>query len=175
MRFPSVDEKSKKPDTNKRSSSSSGSSSAFGYGSTQSGSVSGRERSNSAASASASNYSRSTAKSTQGLERAMETLFEEGSSTTGSSAAGPLKGRSNTLATPLSPEQKAPKLPTRSLTSPSTATFDDARRAKKKKECMRCERTIEDGRWIATDTGGVLCERCWKNMYLPKVGSSLHL
>ena len=104
----------------------------------------------------------------------METLFEEGLSATGSSV-GSLKGRSNTLATPLSPEQKVPKLPTRSLTSPSTATFDEARRAKKKKECMRCEKTIEDGRWIATDTGSVLCERCWKNMYLPKVSSLLRL
>ena len=101
----------------------------------------------------------------------METLFEEGLSTATGSSVGSLKGRSNTLAIPLSPEQKAPKLPTRSLTSPYTATFDEARRTKKKKECMRCEKTIEGGRWIATDTGGVLCERCWKNMYLPKVGS----
>ena len=165
VRFPTVDEKFTGSDTNKRSASS-GSSSAFRYGSTQSSaSVS---RSSSAASASTSNYS---SKSAEGIERAMETLFEEGLSTATGSSVGSLKGRSNTLAIPLSPEQKAPKLPTRSLTSPYTATFDEARRTKKKKECMRCEKTIEGGRWIATDTGGVLCERCWKNMYLPKVGS----
>jgi hypothetical protein len=40
---------------------------------------------------------------------------------------------------------------------------------RKKKECVKCEKIIEDGRWIQTDTGGVLCEKCWKNMYLPKV------
>lgn len=34
---------------------------------------------------------------------------------------------------------------------------------------MKCDKTIDDGRWIQTDAGGVLCEKCWKNMYLPKV------
>ncbi|KAF7294820.1 hypothetical protein MIND_01019900 [Mycena indigotica] len=46
-----------------------------------------------------------------------------------------------------------------------------ARRAaggKKPKVCLRCEKTIEDGKWVAMDEGGVLCERCWKNLYLPK-------
>ncbi|KAF8508376.1 hypothetical protein JB92DRAFT_2640971, partial [Gautieria morchelliformis] len=39
----------------------------------------------------------------------------------------------------------------------------------KPRVCLRCERSIETGRWIKMDTGkGVLCERCWKNMYLPK-------
>ncbi|KIJ35746.1 hypothetical protein M422DRAFT_180355 [Sphaerobolus stellatus SS14] len=33
--------------------------------------------------------------------------------------------------------------------------------------CVRCELTID--KWIKLDPGpGVLCERCWKNMYLPK-------
>jgi hypothetical protein len=103
----------------------------------------------------------------------METLFEEGSSTTGSSSTNvkTKNVRSNTIPgiPPLSPEHKVPKLPTRSLTNPSSASFEDAKR-KKKKECVKCERTIDDGRWIQTDTGGVLCEKCWKNMYLPKVG-----
>jgi hypothetical protein len=33
---------------------------------------------------------------------------------------------------------------------------------------------IEDGRWIQMDEGNVLCERCWKNMYLPKVRATEH-
>jgi hypothetical protein len=36
--------------------------------------------------------------------------------------------------------------------------------------CMRCSMDIEDNRWIQVENGrGVLCGRCWKNMYLPKV------
>ena len=36
--------------------------------------------------------------------------------------------------------------------------------------CMRCSKEIEDNRWIQVESGrGVLCGRCWKNMYLPKV------
>lgn len=178
VRFPSVDEKSNKSALKKSASSSSGSSgSGLNYASASV--YSGRERSNSAASASASNYSRSTTKSTHAIEKAMETLFEEGSSSP--SGASNVKGksqRSNTIPglEPLSPEHKPPKLPTRSLTSPSAASFEESKRSKarRKKECMRCETTIEDGRWIQTDSGGVLCERCWKNMYLPKV-CSLHL
>ena len=55
----------------------------------------------------------------------------------------------------------------------------DARNVRRAKEqehvprprvCIRCEISIENGRWIKMDAGkGVLCERCWKNMYLPKV------
>jgi hypothetical protein len=85
------------------------------------------------------------------------------------------------------------KLPARSLTSPQLerhapavplgggAVDDDRppakgkgvlkkeRAAKKVRACLRCAKTIEDGRWVSVDGGGVLCERCWKNMYLPKV------
>ena len=36
--------------------------------------------------------------------------------------------------------------------------------------CMRCSKDIEDNRWIQVENGrGVLCGKCWKNMYLPKV------
>ena len=149
----------------------------------------GRERSNSANSAaSGSNYSASTAKSTHALDRAMETLFEETASPVSSPAAVKKAGRSNTIPglsiEPTSPESgaahKAPKLPARSLTGPSVhhghnhVTFAEdvpagKRGEEKRRECVRCERVIEDGRWIQTDAGGVLCERCWKNMYLPKV------
>lgn len=42
-------------------------------------------------------------------------------------------------------------------------------KAKKSKVCLKCVIAIENGRWVSTDGGGVLCEKCWKNMYLPKV------
>ena len=36
--------------------------------------------------------------------------------------------------------------------------------------CMRCSKDIGDNRWIQVENGrGVLCGRCWKDMYLPKV------
>ncbi|PPQ91414.1 LOW QUALITY PROTEIN: hypothetical protein CVT25_014302 [Psilocybe cyanescens] len=40
--------------------------------------------------------------------------------------------------------------------------------ARRPKTCLRCAKAIENGRWISVDSGGVLCESCWKNMYLPK-------
>lgn len=39
---------------------------------------------------------------------------------------------------------------------------------RKTKVCIRCEKKIDDGKWVQVDGGGVLCEKCWKNMYLPK-------
>ncbi|KXN91493.1 Paxillin [Leucoagaricus sp. SymC.cos] len=83
--------------------------------------------------------------------------------------------RSNTVQVPPhSPENKPPKLPTRAKTTndykssmlePPTTRKEKTR---KTRVCLRCEKRIEDGRWIKVDTGGALCERCWKNMYLPK-------
>ncbi|KDQ18057.1 hypothetical protein BOTBODRAFT_104437 [Botryobasidium botryosum FD-172 SS1] len=66
---------------------------------------------------------------------------------------------------------KAP--PTRSLTSPAGQSKKRGPSTREKKVCMRCEKTIEDGRWIPVDTdragkSGVLCEKDWKEMYLPK-------
>ncbi|KIJ69321.1 hypothetical protein HYDPIDRAFT_80264 [Hydnomerulius pinastri MD-312] len=128
----------------------------------------------------------------------METLIEEGASVSvlasgsvlasiagpsTSRGAGGKPSRSNTVPGPASPEQKPPKLPTRSHTSPSHPhvhservgiTAEVARirnrgpEKKKDRTCARCETKIEDGRWIRMDGGSVLCERCWKNMYLPK-------
>jgi len=94
-----------------------------------------------------------------------------------------------------SPETSRPiKLPTRSMTSPtmerdkalfpssSTGASGSASGGglvpKKKrptpKTCMRCKKVVDDGRWVSvgseSKTGGVLCEKCWKGMYLPKVG-----
>jgi hypothetical protein len=45
-----------------------------------------------------------------------------------------------------------------------------AKRREKVLTCLRCSKDIEDKRWISVENGrGVLCDRCWKNMYLPKV------
>ncbi|KAF9014085.1 hypothetical protein BDQ17DRAFT_1342035 [Cyathus striatus] len=88
-------------------------------------------------------------------------------STTIGEPSGSKSHRSNTVQGPhSSPEVRHPKLPARSRTTSSM----DVKREKPRKErvCVKCTKRIEDGRWIQTDSGGVLCERCWKNMYLPK-------
>ena len=97
--------------------------------------------------------------------------------------------RSNTVQMPhSSPETRAPKLPTRSRTTPildrgkqhDSSVSDRDRdkvekdgerrvRVKKPKECAKCNKTIDDGRWVQCDGGTVLCDLCWKSMYLPKV------
>ncbi|KAJ7125466.1 hypothetical protein C8R43DRAFT_1075714 [Mycena crocata] len=84
-------------------------------------------------------------------------------------------GRNNSSQRAHSPESRTARLPTRSRnaspTSERSATRDDKREhrtVRKPKICVRCEKTIDDGKWVAVDGGGVLCEKCWKNMYLPK-------
>ncbi|KAI0082836.1 hypothetical protein K474DRAFT_1702811 [Panus rudis PR-1116 ss-1] len=115
---------------------------------------------------------RTTAKSTGALDRAMETLFEEeATSPTVTSTSSPALlalGESHR-------DSKPPKLPTRSHTSPTLGTGrPDSRHGMGKKRtpkirvCVKCDKHIDDGRWIQMDGGSVLCDRCWKNMYLPK-------
>lgn len=96
----------------------------------------------------------------------------------GSSVGGSKSHRSNTIQNPLpnSPEAKQVKLPMRSLTSPKVErdkTLDGSgvkARVRKAKVCLKCQQVIDNGRWVSVDGGGgVLCEKCWKNMYLPKV------
>jgi len=41
-------------------------------------------------------------------------------------------------------------------------------RERRKRQCVKCQTNIDEGRWIEMDEGSVLCEKCWKNMYLPK-------
>lgn len=77
--------------------------------------------------------------------------------------------RSKTLQGVHSPENKPIKLPSRSNTEKVVEGGAEKKAIKRVKVCKRCEKRIEDGRWIQIDGGGVLCERCWKNMYLPKV------
>lgn len=132
-------------------------------------------RSLSASTGSSSYTTRMTAKSTGALDRAMETLFEEGTlSPTGSNAQSPAT-RPIALAGEAQRDSvsKPPKLPMRSHTSPtmSTGRLDGSGHKKrpKVKVCVRCEGAIDDGRWIQMDGGSVLCDKCWKTMYLPKV------
>lgn len=145
---------------------------------------------------SASAATHTTTRSVGALERAMETLIEEGASVSvlasGSvlaSMAGPSgsrgsgkPNRSNTVPGPVSPESRPPKLPARSYTSPhhphihservgitgQVARVRERGKVKKDRICVNCDTKVDDGRWIQMDGGNVLCERCWKNMYLPK-------
>ncbi|KAF8710276.1 Zinc-binding domain present in Lin-11, Isl-1, Mec-3, partial [Rhizoctonia solani] len=61
-------------------------------------------------------------------------------------------------------------IPTRSKTSTSASSTTSSVRRKRIRTCAKCEKRIEDGRWIKIDDGGntVLCEQDWKMMYLPK-------
>jgi hypothetical protein len=69
------------------------------------------------------------------------------------------------------PDTDGRRPPTRALTtptSPSTRARPSVQRRPRERACVRCEKLVPDGRWIETDGPGVLCERCWKSMYLPK-------
>ncbi|KAJ1309590.1 hypothetical protein OPQ81_006363 [Rhizoctonia solani] len=60
-------------------------------------------------------------------------------------------------------------LPTRSKTSVSASSTTSSVRRKRVRTCAKCEKRIDDGRWIKIDDGkSVLCEQDWKMMYLPK-------
>ena len=73
-----------------------------------------------------------------------------------------------------SPDVKSVKLPMRAQSEREKFAGEGKglglpRKVKKAKVCLKCADAIENGRWVSMDGGGVLCERCWKNMYLPKV------
>jgi PDZ and LIM domain protein 5/6/7 len=54
--------------------------------------------------------------------------------------------------------------------SQESTTSGLARHREKTLTCLRCSKDIEDEKWISVENGrGVLCDKCWKNMYLPKV------
>ncbi|RDB21096.1 hypothetical protein Hypma_011867 [Hypsizygus marmoreus] len=97
-----------------------------------------------------------------------------GDNPSGSNGAVKIAQRSNTVQGIVpAPEQKSPKLPARARTSTDRERGMDANREKKERVrkarvCLKCSHKIEDGRWVQMDNGGVLCEKCWKNMYLPK-------
>ncbi|KAL5635430.1 hypothetical protein ACGC1H_004278 [Rhizoctonia solani] len=61
-------------------------------------------------------------------------------------------------------------LPARSKTCTSASSTTSSVRRKRIRTCAKCEKRIDDGRWIKVDDGNsVLCEQDWKMMYLPKV------
>jgi len=140
-----------------------------------------RLRSHSTSTATSSFTVRSMAKSTGALDRVMETLFEEDPiSPTATSVSSPAM-----FPLPLTPAGDAAdrdslsrlKLPARANTTPAGSRPDSRhapagkRRTEKEKKvraCLKCDKVIEDGRWIQMEGGGVMCDRCWKNMYLPK-------
>lgn len=88
------------------------------------------------------------------------------------SVAAPMAHRSNTVQVPVSYSADKPKLVARARTSTekqTEAVREKKERIRKLRVCVKCDKRIEDGRWIQVDGGAVLCEHCWKNMYLPKV------
>lgn len=109
--------------------------------------------------------------------------YERGSASGSASGSGSRAHRSNTVQGVLSSPDavKAPKLPVRAKTTTAengaTASGEGRAKERRKKEkvCVKCRKMIDDGRWIQVDTGSILCERCWKNMYLPKVRLSFFL
>ncbi|KAI0672949.1 hypothetical protein C8Q78DRAFT_970047 [Trametes maxima] len=147
-------------------------------------------RSLSTSTATSAYSARTLAKSTGALDRAMETLFEDSplspTTSVGSRPFASDRQRESVGA-------KSPKLPMRSHTSPTLPSSSssrassssasasaaaggagkgDARKTPSKRPrtriCLRCEKVIDDGRWIQVEGGNVLCDKCWKNMYLPK-------
>lgn len=67
-------------------------------------------------------------------------------------------------------------LPTRAKTSASASSGSSSgTRRRRIRTCAKCEKRIEDGRWIKVDDGNggntVLCEADWKMLYLPKVST----
>ncbi|CAE7171360.1 unnamed protein product [Rhizoctonia solani] len=64
-------------------------------------------------------------------------------------------------------------LPTRSKTSASASSTTSSVRRKRVRTCAKCEKQIDDGRWVKIDGGNsVLCEQDWKMLYLPKASLS---
>ena len=60
--------------------------------------------------------------------------------------------------------------PRNERSSQESTASGPARHREKTLTCLRCSKDIEDKRWISVENGrGVLCDKCWKNMYLPKV------
>lgn len=115
---------------------------------------------------SASSYSTATriaSKSTGAIDRALETLFEDET----------LSPASPTATSFSDPRGAAPR---RSHTTPAVSSLRKQKeRPNAIRHCVKCEKRIEDGRWIQSEGAAVLCEGCWKNMYLPKVSMSYEL
>ncbi|KAG5638965.1 hypothetical protein H0H81_008185 [Sphagnurus paluster] len=111
------------------------------------------------------------------MEKEMKTLLEEvgaGAALEKSNSTGKQRSFSGSIGSssesgsniPLSAVDPPAK---EGVTLPEVKPLKDKKqRVKKPKVCLKCNITIQDGRWVQVDNGGVLCEKCWKNMYLPK-------
>ena len=77
--------------------------------------------------------------------------------------------RSNTVQS--AAQSSEVRLPMRARSERESGAVQRKDKPRKPKVCLKCLKNVEDGRWVSSDggSGGVLCERCWKNMYLPKV------
>lgn len=147
--------------------------------------------------------SKSTGSKPKGIKLPMETLEEESAPSTSQLSASDLdtlvpsaNGSSLTIPTTRQRTKSGPSSVSTSRSSSSTS------RRHRTKTCVKCGKTIEDGRWIAVDAGSsyssasltsdaknqqhltikstsssgsgssssgeVLCEKDWKEMYLPK-------
>ncbi|KAI1794620.1 hypothetical protein LXA43DRAFT_114550 [Ganoderma leucocontextum] len=149
------------------------------------------QRSLSSSTAASSSYTQRTpSKSTGALDRVTESLLEDAQTSPTASPASSLRiqaespgDRTKDRDRDRDSVTKSPKLPMRSHTSPTLpsnrlAALERAevngkpRSASTKRPrtrtCVRCVKPIEDGRWIQVEGGTVLCDKCWKNMYLPK-------
>ncbi|OAX36407.1 hypothetical protein K503DRAFT_802064 [Rhizopogon vinicolor AM-OR11-026] len=137
---------------------------------------------------SASSTTHTTMRSSGALERAMETLIEEGASVpalASGSVLASLPGipgrvvsgkpnQSNTVPGPVSPEHRPPKLPAPSYTSPHHPHIHSERvgvtgevARVRERERWKWKADLDERR-IRMNDGNVMCEWCWKNMYLPK-------
>ncbi|EKM55170.1 uncharacterized protein PHACADRAFT_255602 [Phanerochaete carnosa HHB-10118-sp] len=127
----------------------------------------------------ASSYvARVPAKSIGALERpaAMETLLEQHEDELQNPASSTASSVSSPAVFPMAlageggqRDSMRPKLPMRSHTSPGLGlSRPESKRRAKTKTCLKCESKIEDGRWIQMEGGVMMCDRCWKKMYLPK-------
>jgi hypothetical protein len=120
--------------------------------------------------------SKSKSTSRQNKSFLTESEDDDVKSASAKSVAAPMAHRSNTVQVPVSYSADKPKLVARARTSTqkqTEAVREKKERIRKLRVCVKCDGRIEDGRWIQVDGGAVLCEHCWKNMYLPKVSPSV--
>jgi hypothetical protein len=125
-------------------------------------------------------------KSTIGLNKTMEALLEDMPSTADDSPLPAHHTFLHSAPEPSSSFSNQPRTPpVRAHTTPTdgnfrrqdaqkparSATVSSSSKSKKTRSCASCDAIIQDGKWIPMDGGGVLCDKCWKNMYLPKVSS----
>jgi hypothetical protein len=127
-----------------------------------------------------------------GVDRKLlDTLAEDGSSADGAFGLSALAKMDQVPPLPSSPPSTSVSIPSsrspnvsgapkRSHTTPTSVMSPHLKKKSKEKikDCVTCGKKIDDGRWVPVAAGsngkpesdeGVLCESCWKKMYLPRV------